>query len=137
MLYPGLYYKTFYGDNFCHIIKSKIQSFPLLVTSSLVQYLQERVQLIRVEPLTGPNSNNCLTGLPSYFRLGWKFFILANTLACYVTTKTTALKVLQYMGQSYKKFTAVIYEFSYQVRVTRKYQTRLESLARDKHSSLV
>jgi hypothetical protein len=45
--------------------------------------LQARLEHIRVEHLTGLQSNGRLLAMPTHIRLGWKLIAVANTLAYY------------------------------------------------------
>jgi hypothetical protein len=49
--------------------------------------LQARLELTRVEPLMGLNSNGWLPPMSQNIRLGWKGFTFASTLAYYDTAK--------------------------------------------------
>ncbi len=63
----GLYYKTFYGSNFCCIVISQtVCHYQSLPTWSSI------LELTRVEPLTVLNYNGWLPALPPKILLGWK-----------------------------------------------------------------
>jgi hypothetical protein len=47
--------------------------------------LQARLELSRVEPLTGLHCNGRLLALPANIKLGWKLMAVANTPAYYHT----------------------------------------------------
>jgi len=61
------------------------------MTSNIVEYLQAKVKVTRVEPLMGLNSNGWLPALLPCIRLGRQLVTLANNLAYYDAAKIAAL----------------------------------------------
>ncbi len=65
---------------------------PLPITSTLVYYLEARLDHAGVEPHTGVCTNSRLLVLPTNIRPGWKWPEVTNTLAYYNTATITAVK---------------------------------------------
>jgi hypothetical protein len=84
--------KHFKAIIFPHL--NKLECLPLLFTSTLVKYLQERPEPIRVEPTLGLHSNGGLLIGLSNIRQGWKLMAVANTLAYYEMATIMAVKSL-------------------------------------------
>jgi hypothetical protein len=57
---------------FTSVIVNKLECLPLTFTTTLVQYLQAKLELTRVEPLIRLHCNGRLIALPANIGLRWK-----------------------------------------------------------------
>jgi hypothetical protein len=72
--------------------RNKLECLPLSVTSSLVYYMQTRLEHTRMEPLKWLDSNEWLLAFPQNIRQGLKWLTLASILPYCDLTEITAIK---------------------------------------------
>ena len=80
-------------------------------------------------------SNGRLLSLPANIKLEWKRLTVTNTLAYYDTELIMTVKMFTLQGPYSQLIFFVTFEWALYVTVL--LRTRLERLARDKHSSLL